>query len=269
MDLKHYHGVRVYETRRAPLAFRIQSACRHHMSHVLYADTLEETRTWMSLIEKHIKKQTGEHNCTPADLMIPGMNEDESVLDKWLDRLNLLDKEEQHATSSNSSSSVQDSSKSSSLSTSFPPVSTSFSSSTEKFDSTDSTEKSSSSSVSKLANAFVLSAHNSLSRRNNTSETKRTSSPPITLSRSSLNSSPPSMYKLSTREEDLSSTEDLFTFEQDHSSMHSSNDNKRKETPSEEQETVLSPYPVTPLSPPLRSNDRRKRGLSQAQNLEQ
>ncbi|KAG2218368.1 hypothetical protein INT45_012510 [Circinella minor] len=118
IDLKHYREISSCSTKYSQWSFRIESACRHHASHILAADTEDERDIWMERIRSHIHKQHKQHtSCTgssgyheyavhasnfqrqqhhqqpgaPYQSTTTPLLNNESVLDKWLERLDLQD----------------------------------------------------------------------------------------------------------------------------------------------------------------------------------
>ncbi|KAI7874145.1 hypothetical protein K492DRAFT_211743 [Lichtheimia hyalospora FSU 10163] len=149
IELKHYRKVIKHPVKQSPYAFRIESRCRHHLNQLLYAENGMEGQVWMEMIQAHLDKHLPvQHQCgasggsssyhntsmTSIDQNLISNNDDndnnDSVLDKWLERLDLQDEKPNHSNEElapyqqHDASSVTSSS--SSFSSSRRPVSLSF-----------------------------------------------------------------------------------------------------------------------------------------------
>ncbi|KAI9496951.1 hypothetical protein BDB00DRAFT_47059 [Zychaea mexicana] len=98
VDLKHYRDVTPCSTKQSQWSFRIDSGCRHHFSHILHADSEADREIWVQAIRIKIHKQHNQHSCSHSyyddsedtlTTAINNNNTNDSVLDKWLERLDL------------------------------------------------------------------------------------------------------------------------------------------------------------------------------------
>ncbi|KAI9246728.1 hypothetical protein BDA99DRAFT_609525 [Phascolomyces articulosus] len=103
IDLKHYNGITPCTTKQSPWSFRIESGCCYHASHILAAESEQERDEWIERLYPYIQKQHRlHHNCAGSNEQqkqqtitsmknTKGEAEEGSVLDKWLERLDLQD----------------------------------------------------------------------------------------------------------------------------------------------------------------------------------
>ncbi|CAO3579119.1 unnamed protein product [Absidia cylindrospora] len=93
IDLKHYSIAEKDSGKQYPYGFRIVSQCRNHRSYIFYADHEHGCQYWMDIINATLDPFIGKHHACD---MLPGSlpppeEETYSVLDKWLNRLDLND----------------------------------------------------------------------------------------------------------------------------------------------------------------------------------
>jgi hypothetical protein len=93
--------------KESPHAFRIESNCKHHRTHVLYASNDDDSRRWIELLQTLVEgASSSPHACSPpsshlaASMTTSTVTEPDSVLDKWLERLDLQDEPQNHTNTS-------------------------------------------------------------------------------------------------------------------------------------------------------------------------
>ncbi|ORZ25223.1 hypothetical protein BCR42DRAFT_399662 [Absidia repens] len=93
IDLKHYSIAEKDSGKQYPYGFRIVSQCRNHRSYIFYADHEQGCQYWMDIINATLDPFVGKHHaCDMVPVSLPPPEEETySVLDKWLNRLDLND----------------------------------------------------------------------------------------------------------------------------------------------------------------------------------
>ncbi|ORY94922.1 hypothetical protein BCR43DRAFT_494820 [Syncephalastrum racemosum] len=102
--LKHYNRVSRHPIKESPHAFRIESDCKHHRTQVLFADNDDDSRRWIELLQTLVEgAPSSPHACSPPSSNLAAtmttasvVTESGSVLDKWLERLDLQDEPQNH-----------------------------------------------------------------------------------------------------------------------------------------------------------------------------
>ncbi|KAI8140649.1 hypothetical protein BJV82DRAFT_671390 [Fennellomyces sp. T-0311] len=281
IDLKHYRGVSPCATKLSPWSFRIESGCRHHFSHILYADTEADRDVWMRKIRAHILKQSGEHDChfspsnnsSSSDLR-QSIATNDSVLDKWLERLDLQESSKEKKQASSPTWQPR------SISTSLPHHIPHNNSTISCYDFPDNSSSSGSSvtvspssyennqRTSMLANAFALNAQTRL-RRWGTTTSVASERYPLSPTPTPTPSSPQSTFETSIHRDSEWSALDLFHFEEDtacrptthtdtrHAVYVAANNNRRSSMELSSLPPSLPP-PTSPLPPPPRATVHRR-----------
>ncbi|ORZ22442.1 hypothetical protein BCR42DRAFT_406201 [Absidia repens] len=90
IELKHYSIAEKDSNKQQPYAFRIASQCKYHRSYIFYADHEQGCQYWIDIINATLNPFVGRHH-TCDNPVSPLLEEPYSVLDKWLNRLDLND----------------------------------------------------------------------------------------------------------------------------------------------------------------------------------
>ncbi|SAM07504.1 hypothetical protein [Absidia glauca] len=91
LDLKHYIIAEKDTGKHHPYGFRIVSHCKQHRSYLFYADNEKECLYWIDIINNCLNSYDKRYDTCNAATLLPPMDEPYSVLDKWLNRLDLSD----------------------------------------------------------------------------------------------------------------------------------------------------------------------------------
>ncbi|KAI8341517.1 hypothetical protein BC941DRAFT_417133 [Chlamydoabsidia padenii] len=94
IDLKHYRSAEKDSGKQHPYGFRIISQCKQHRSYIFYADNEHGCRYWIDAINATLDPFAGRHHSCESTTAIP--DEPYSVLDKWLNKLDLNDNNNHH-----------------------------------------------------------------------------------------------------------------------------------------------------------------------------
>ncbi|CAO3594989.1 unnamed protein product [Absidia cylindrospora] len=90
IELKHYSIVEKDSNKQQPYGFRIVSQCKYHRSYIFYADHEQGRQYWIDIINATLNPFIGRHHTCDSPIL-PLPEEPYSVLDKWLNRLDLND----------------------------------------------------------------------------------------------------------------------------------------------------------------------------------
>ncbi|KAI9310502.1 hypothetical protein BX666DRAFT_2006612 [Dichotomocladium elegans] len=96
VDLRLYSDVGPYPSKHSPFTFRIDSECNHHRAFLLHAETKSELEHWMAALVSSI------HPAGHSSCIYDIESDTGSVLDKWLERLDLQDDDPKSPTTSSS-----------------------------------------------------------------------------------------------------------------------------------------------------------------------
>ncbi|KAI9300627.1 hypothetical protein BJ944DRAFT_21402 [Cunninghamella echinulata] len=99
IDLKHFHSAERQHSKQHPYSFRIITHCKSHRTHSFSADNEQDCQYWIDMINLKLKYFKGlchdhceELNSLSSSSSSTIINDDYSVLDKYLDLLNLNDR---------------------------------------------------------------------------------------------------------------------------------------------------------------------------------
>jgi hypothetical protein len=94
IDLKHYSLAEKDSSKQHPYGLRIVSQCKHFRSYIFYADHEQGCQYWIDAINATLDPYIGRHHaCDAPAVSLP--DEPYSVLDKWLNKLDLNDTHQQ------------------------------------------------------------------------------------------------------------------------------------------------------------------------------
>lgn len=130
----------MYPSKHCPWTFRLETGCRYHKSHLLCGETEADSRSWINTIAARIHPDHSSQLCAPGEHHLKqyyqhhsnnNVDDDDidediisdygsSVLDKWLERLDLQDDPSRKSTST-----IATVTPSSTISTSIPTSTTS------------------------------------------------------------------------------------------------------------------------------------------------
>ncbi|KAI7881669.1 PH domain-like protein [Lichtheimia hyalospora FSU 10163] len=286
IDLKHYVRVNMYPSKHSQWTFRLETGCRYHKSHLLCGETEAESRSWIHTIAARIHPEHSSQLCAPGEHHLkqyyqqhynnhshPSVDEDDideeiisdygsSVLDKWLERLDLQDDPSKKSTSSISSV-TPSSTLSTSIPTSIPstaagPLSTSLPALSSTISTTDET-------ISRPPSSNSVSSNNNNNNGGSASaaladvfaQTRAAVKRRVTVSNGSqsppLPPLPPLPPPLPRRSEDVFQFEQHDPFEQSHHSMVPTGDRYSRTAmmipPSRPPPTTALPPPPPPPRP--------------------
>ncbi|CDH49944.1 predicted protein [Lichtheimia corymbifera JMRC:FSU:9682] len=282
IDLKHYVRVNMFPSKHSQWTFRLETGCRYHKSYLLCGETEADSRSWIHTIAARIHPEHSSQLCAPGEHHLKqyyqhhynnhsnnsvddddGIDEEiisdygSSVLDKWLERLDLQDDPSKKSMTSIAtpmpSSTISTSIPTSTTSTAAGPLSTSLPALSSTISTTDETisRPPSSNSVSSNHNSGVGSSA-SAALADVFAQTRAAVKRRVTVSNGSQSPPPPpqpqSQPPLPRR------SEDVFQFEE-HESLEQHNHPSSSSSTITYSRTAMmippsKPPPTTALPPP-------------------